>query len=151
MPPADLSTIEASLRLAARRYNEARLRELEREVSMRELEGLLRRFDCDLPMDADRTIDSTVASFAPEVSAELKRRCADALKRLARHARSADPRYDINRHMAIKRLALWLAGTAPWYASQSDRARHSKRRHRKPRPAVAHPFSTTFEAARPRT
>ncbi len=148
MPPADLSTIEASLRLAARRYNEARRAELEREISRRELEGLLRRFDCALPANADRAIDGTRAPFPTDVLDTLEKRCGDALSRLARHARSADPRYDINRHMAIKRLARWLAGTAPWYAPKSDRAPRPKRHCRKPRLSVAGSVQATRETAR---
>lgn len=148
MPPTDLSAIEARLRLAARRYNESRHVALERQMATRELEGLLSRFDCALPVDADRAIGDRLAPFPEEVSDRLKRRCADALARLSRHARAADPRYDINRHMAIKRLARWLDGTAPWHVPADDRARPGKRRHRNPPPVSASPSRTIPEAAR---
>ena len=135
MPPADLSAVEASLRLAARRYNERRRAERERDLSALELEGLLRRFDCALPPAVARAIDDPAAPFEPELLAGLKSRCAAELTRLARHARSADPRYDINRHMAMTRLARWLAGTAPWFAPpppRPERSRHGRRWSRRP-------------------
>ena len=149
MPPADLSTIEAHLRLAARNYNDARRRELEREVSKRELEGLLHRFDCALPMNTDRVIDGR-AAFSQPVLAELRRRCTGDLARLARHARAADPRYDINRHMAIKRLARWLTGVGPWYEPSIEPSHRPKHRRRKPRPPVEKCATTTRECSRSR-
>ena len=146
MSPADLGPIEARLRLAARRYNEARRTERDRELSIRELEGLLRRFDCPLPDAlqgaAQGAVDAERAPFPAKIRAYLERRTARELERLARYARSADPRYDVNRHMMTKRLARWLAGVESWYPPRCDRARlpvGPPKRRRRARETVVRP------------
>ncbi|MEH6718904.1 MAG: hypothetical protein V7704_08500 [Aurantimonas endophytica] len=50
----------------------------------------------------------------------LRERVTVELRRLTRMARGAHPRYDINRHIAVRRLANWLEGSDERPAEEAD-------------------------------
>ncbi|MEF2551780.1 hypothetical protein VQ042_10485 [Aurantimonas sp. A2-1-M11] len=112
----DCHPADSRLRAAARNYVEARRRDATRDLSRLELAALLRRFDLE-PGSCDGAIAADDAALIPQRQRRaLQSRLAVHLRLQARLARRGDPGYDIGRHMALKRLARWLDGTAPWYA-----------------------------------
>lgn len=114
----DLSPLTAALEQAARRHAEARRREAQRDLSRLELAMLLRRFGLQRESLSDAVAMDDAASLPEAESASLRVRLRGELGLLARLARRRDPRYDINRHMAVMRLAQWLEGSRPWHARE---------------------------------
>ncbi|MCB8838854.1 hypothetical protein [Aurantimonas sp. VKM B-3413] len=120
MSPASLAPLLRRLSAEAKRNAEARRAADAAGLSRLELRGLLLRFGADA-----RQIDAAVAADdplrLPEAAREhLRSRLAAEAARLARRARIRDPRYDINRHVAVSRLQRWLNGERPWSHDEED-------------------------------
>ena len=121
MPPADLNPLLHRLAAEARRHAESRRAADAAELSRLELHGLLLRFGAEA-----RQIDAAVVADDPArlpeaVREQLRARLAAEAGQLLRRARSRDPRYDINRHVAVARLQRWLAGGRAWQEDGEDR------------------------------
>lgn len=104
---------------AARRYVEGRRREDRKILARHQLAAVL----CRLGAPAT-AIESAVAAddphrLPPAVAASVRERAEAARRLLRRHARSADPRYDLNRHIAIDRLLRWLDGRRLWQGEEA--------------------------------
>lgn len=116
----DLSPLTAALERAARGHAEARRREAQRDLSRLELAMLLRRFGLEQRALSGVVAKDDAASLPEAESVSLRARVRAELALLARLARRRDARYDINRHMAVMRLAQWLGGGRPWHARETS-------------------------------
>ncbi|MEX6507004.1 hypothetical protein [Jiella sp. M17.18] len=112
--PRDLDPIRETLAGEARRHAERRRAATAAALSRQELSALMLRLGAAGP-DVDAAVE---ADDAARLSAErlqaLRMRMDSETARLARQARSRDPRYDLNRHIAVSRLARWLTGGRRW-------------------------------------
>lgn len=139
----DLSPLTAALEQAARRHAEARRQLAQRDLSRLELAMLLRRFGLQPESLSDAVATDDAARLPEAESASLRARVRGELGLLARLARRRDPRYDINRHMAIMRLAQWLEGGRAWHAREtppgSGRSRNQRSRRASTRESGSRP------------
>jgi hypothetical protein len=106
----DTTPLDAALAAAIRRYVEAQRRSVATAPRRLERIMLLRRLGLD---DAalGQALAAKDARRLPEpLRALIGERIAVELRRLSRQARGGDSRYDINRHIAARRLSNWLEG-----------------------------------------
>ena len=116
----DLSPLTAALEGAARNHAEARRREAERDLSRLELAMLLRRFGLEERARSDAVAKDDAANIPAAEAETLRAKVRAELGLLARLARRRDPRYDINRHIAVMRLARWLEGGRSWQTRETE-------------------------------
>lgn len=106
----DTASLDAALAAAIRRHAERQRRTVADELHRLEKAVLLRRLGLDDEAVRLAVAAGSGAQLPASLGAMLGERLATELKRLSRQARGADPRYDINRHIAVRRLANWLEG-----------------------------------------
>ena len=106
----DTAPLDAALAAAIRRYVEAQRRSLATAPRCLETVVLLRRLGLDEPALRDALAAQDPARLPGPLRERLRERLAAELGRLSRQARSGDSRYDLTRHIAVRRLASWLAG-----------------------------------------
>lgn len=98
----------------ARRLAQER-READRILSERlELGAALHRFGISGATASKATAQDDPAALTLAERTHLETRVERELGRLARFARSRDPRYDLNRHILLARLVRWLRGSQAW-------------------------------------
>lgn len=106
----DTAPLDAALAAAIRRYVEARRRSLATPPRRLETVVLLRRLGLDEPALRDAVAANDADLLAGPLRERAREKVAAEFGRLSRQARSGDSRYDINRHIAVRRLANWLEG-----------------------------------------
>ncbi len=116
----DLSPLTAALEGAARSHAEARRREAQRDLSRLELAMLLRRFGLEQRALSDAVAKDDAAGISAIEAGTLRAKVRAELGLLTRLARRRDPRYDINRHIAVMRLARWLKGGRSWHLHETE-------------------------------
>lgn len=135
--PDTPSALEAALRAAAKSYLAAR-KAAEAERSGRaELLAVMARLSLP-PAELDRLRDAASASELPvDLRSRLAERIAREERRLLRLGRAGHPRYELSRHIAVRRAAKWLSGRPVTgtaedfpFASGSELNRRFKRRNR---------------------
>ena len=142
----DTAPLDAALAAAIRRYVEAQRRALAAEPRRLATIMSLRRMGLDEPALRDALAADEVTRLPGPLRDRIRERVAVELGRLSRQARGGDSRYDINRHIAARRLANWLEGREDAGGATDERvagrilnARFARRRARvakdRPHPA----------------
>ncbi|NDV87749.1 hypothetical protein GTW51_13665 [Aurantimonas aggregata] len=106
----DTAPLDAALAAAIRRHAERQRRSVANDLQRLEKAVLLRRLGLDDAAVRVAIAAESAAHLPTPLGVRLRERVTSELKRLTRQARGADPRYDINRHIAVRRLAHWLDG-----------------------------------------
>ena len=107
MPVSGLERMEAALRDAARRHRRRLADESDRLRQGFEFRFLLAQLRFGI---ADRDAVAAASSAAvlpPALRDEIARRLRLEAARLKRFVRTGNPRYDINRHIAVRRALSW--------------------------------------------
>lgn len=108
----ETAALENALRTAARRRRAALAVEDDRRRRGFELRFLLARLGFGTA-DLDAVSAAGAAATLPRrLQGEIARRLGVEAARLKRLAWSASPRYDLNRHLAVRRALLWADGRA---------------------------------------
>lgn len=106
----DTAALDAALAAAIRRHAERQRRSVARDLHRLDKAVLLRRLGLGDEAVQVAVAAGSAAQLPAPLGAWLRERVAIELRHLTRQARGADPRYDINRHIAVKRLSRWLGG-----------------------------------------
>ncbi|MBO0905961.1 hypothetical protein [Jiella sonneratiae] len=123
MAADDLSPMLAILAARIRRHREARQASDLKETQRLELSAALRRFGAAGAGIAAACRDDDPSRLDPAERAAVALRVSRELHRQARFSRGGDPRYDINRHIVVARLARWLTTGERWLKPPDDPAR----------------------------
>lgn len=108
----ETAALENALRTAVRRHRAALAAQDDRRRQGFELRFLLARLGFGTA-DLDAVCAAASAAALPRhLQGEIARRLGVEAARLKRLAWSASPRYDFNRHLAVRRALLWAGGKA---------------------------------------
>jgi hypothetical protein len=117
----DTTPLDAALAAAIRRYVEAQRRSVATAPRRLERVMLLLRLGLDDAMLGQALAATDASRLSEPLRVLIGERVAVELRRLSRQARGGDSRYDINRHIAVRRLANWLEGAPDTDEDAADR------------------------------
>ncbi|MBB4004182.1 hypothetical protein [Aurantimonas endophytica] len=116
----DTTSLDAALAAAIRCHAERQRRSVARDLQRLEKAVLLRRLGLDDAAVRQAIAVERATQLPAALGIWLRERVTVELQRLTRMARGAHPRYDINRHIAVRRLANWLEGHDERPAEEAD-------------------------------
>ena len=144
----EIEKMEAALRAAVLAHRIALRARLQSETKGFELRFLCARLGFAAGELDAIAANSDAAGLPPALRETLRQRLAAEATRLARLARAASPRYDINRHIAVRRAIAWAEAVPPppmpgtpddkrsgWTLNGRFRRSRGSRRHPPQRPA----------------